>query len=334
MGAKETPGPSGEDTDRIVDNAWDLLRRTKPSLYSLLVRWFSEFVKPLPTDSGKANGWDAWVRETAVQLQLTPSELQDQLGITEESLREALEASRASVEKDGVDQHQEDRPVDQLAHLLSESIKKTAAGKPISEDLRTALLRVCAPSDQHRVTRLIHEARLGDSSAVDELEPLIRHELHRRAEAFMRKERPGHTLQATVLVNEALLTLTSAESLQFKDRNHFFAIASIVMRRLLREYAQQREAEKRGGGKHQRVPLDTTKLPITDDKTIDFLELDEALSRLEAVDSEMARVVELRFFAGLNTTEVADVLGVGERTVKRKWAAAKLLLYDYLTPGE
>lgn len=148
----------------------------------------------------------------------------------------------------------------------------------------------------------------------------------------MRKERAGHALQATVLVSEAFLGLSRAEKLHFKDRNQFFGMACIVMRRVLREYAQQRNTIKRGR-EFERVPRDTSILRLTDDKRIDLLELDEALCELEARDSQMARVVELRFFSGLTNSEVATVLRDSERTVKRKGAAAKPILYDLLTPG-
>jgi RNA polymerase sigma-70 factor (ECF subfamily) len=146
----------------------------------------------------------------------------------------------------------------------------------------------------------------------------------------MRSERSDHTLQPTALVNELYLQLMTRERLDVRDRGHFFALAVQGMRRILVDHARSRRSKKRGGEQH-RVEIEGLPL-VTNENVQMIVELDEALTRLEKLDARQCRVVELRFFAGLEETEVARLLGVSDRTVKRDWALAKAWLFGELRP--
>ena len=167
-----------------------------------------------------------------------------------------------------------------------------------------------------------------DGDAADRLVPSVYDELRRLAHHYMRGERANHTLQTTALVNEAYLRLAGIDSLQWRDRAHFFAVAATLMRRVLVDYARQRAREKRGGAVSV-TTLDENVLGR--EPAVDVVALDEALERLAAVDPQQSRVVELRFFAGLSVKETADALGISPATVKRDWATAKLWLFNELT---
>ena len=157
--------------------------------------------------------------------------------------------------------------------------------------------------------------------------PAIYDELRRLARHYMRNERSGHTLQTTALVNEAYLRLSDAEHVAIRDRSHFFAMAATMMRRILVDHARSRAADKRGGGVTY-IALDER---IAERRpALDLLVLDDALTRLAALDPQQARIVELRFFSGLTVEETADALSVSPATVKRDWAIAKAWLYDAL----
>jgi RNA polymerase sigma factor (TIGR02999 family) len=169
-----------------------------------------------------------------------------------------------------------------------------------------------------------------DPSARDELVPIVYEELRRLAHHYMRGEREGHTLQTTALVNEVYLRLAGIDGLQWRDRAHFFAMAATLMRRVLVDHARQRGRDKRGGGVSV-VPLDET--AVSPQPEVDVVALDEALQRLDAVDPQQCRVVELRFFAGLSVEETAEALGISAATVKRDWATARLWLYHELERG-
>lgn len=160
-----------------------------------------------------------------------------------------------------------------------------------------------------------------------ELVSALYDQLHAMAAAVMRSERPDHTLSATALVHEAYLRLPDPGKVEWQDRGHFMAVACRVMRRVLVDHARRRAAAKRGG---ERVTLrdDLAALP---DRTLEILSLDEALSRLEVLDERRARVVEMRFFSGLETDEIGRVLGVSEATVKRDWRFARAWLLAELT---
>jgi RNA polymerase sigma-70 factor (ECF subfamily) len=179
-----------------------------------------------------------------------------------------------------------------------------------------------------QVTELLHAWGAGDETALHRLVPLVESELRRLAGAYMARERPGHTLQPTALVNEAFLRLIDAQSVRWHGRAHFFGIAARLMRRVLVDHARARGFQKRGGGA-QTVPLETTIL-VSRAPDIALLDLDRALDALAEVDERKARVVEMRFFGGLTVEETAGALGVSGDTVKRDWRLAKLWLLKTL----
>jgi RNA polymerase sigma factor (TIGR02999 family) len=178
------------------------------------------------------------------------------------------------------------------------------------------------------VTRLLLEWRGGNEAAMQRLLPVIYGELRRLAAWCMRQERPGHTLQATALVHEAYLKLVAEPGRDWQSRAHFFAVAANVMRNILVDYARARRADKRGGGREV-LHLDEA-LTIAAVHSKDLVALEECLVRLEKLDSRAARIVELRWFAGLGVDEVAALLSVSPKTVKRDWAAAKAWLQGEL----
>jgi RNA polymerase sigma factor (TIGR02999 family) len=179
------------------------------------------------------------------------------------------------------------------------------------------------------VTQLLLEVSGGDRSAVDELLPLVYRELKRLAGAQLRNERPGHTLQPTALVHEAYIKLVDQRDVSWQNRAHFMGVAAQVMRRILMDYARTRNREKRGSGVRP-VALDEA-LVVSEDRSSELVEIDEALTRLEQMDPRQAKVVELRFFGGLSVEETAEVMGISTPTVKREWAMAKAWLRRELT---
>ena len=174
------------------------------------------------------------------------------------------------------------------------------------------------------VTLLLKCVRDGDVLARERLAAMIHAELRRIARAHLRHERPWHTLQATELAHEAYLRLTRGESHEWRDRVHFFAVASGTMRRVLIDHARKRTAARRGGGKAN-VPLDEAR-SLGAEQPEELVALDEALARLGALDARQERIVELRFFTGLDLKETAAALGVSTRTVKRDWSVARAWL--------
>jgi RNA polymerase sigma factor (TIGR02999 family) len=173
-------------------------------------------------------------------------------------------------------------------------------------------------------TQLLRAWSEGDETALNELVPLVERELHRLARAYMRRERKGHTLQATALVNEVFLRFAHPANPRWQDRAHFIGIAARLMRQVLVDHARSRGYRKRGGG-GQRVPLDKALL-ITPAPNLDVLAVDRALEAFAKIDPRKSQVVELRFFGGLSVEETADVLGISVETVKRDWRVAKLWL--------
>jgi RNA polymerase sigma factor (TIGR02999 family) len=155
--------------------------------------------------------------------------------------------------------------------------------------------------------------------------PLVYDELRRIAARYVSRERPGQTLQATALVNEAFVRLAAEQTRTFQNRTHFLAIAALSMRQILVQRARARGAAKRGGSP-RRVTLDDGNLPQARPDDIDVLAIDEALSRLAAIDAQQARIVELRYFGGLTIEETAEVVGISPATVKREWAMARAWL--------
>ena len=174
------------------------------------------------------------------------------------------------------------------------------------------------------VTELLRAWSGGDDGALEQLMPLVEAELRRLAKAYMGRERRGHTLQTTALVNEAFLRLTDARSVRWQDRAHFVGISARLMRRVLVDHARRRSFDKRGGGA-QKVTLHDD-LVTAPDPAVDVVALDRALERLEKADARKSRIVELRFFGGLSVDETAEVLHVSPDTVKRDWRLAKLWL--------
>jgi len=175
----------------------------------------------------------------------------------------------------------------------------------------------------HDITRLLEKAGSGDDGAIDELMPIVYDELRRLAAHYLRSERAGHTLQPTALVNEAFLRLVRQET-AWQNRDHFFAVAASSMRRILVDYARSQNAEKRGSGS-EKLPIDDA-LAFVRARPQEFVALDEALNELAVTDERRARVVELRFFAGLNNDEIARMLGVHSNTVLRDWNLARAWL--------
>jgi len=181
------------------------------------------------------------------------------------------------------------------------------------------------------VTRLLREVRSGDQEATGRLIAAVYGELRQVAGRAMRRERPGHTLQPTALVNEAFLRLVNQTGIEWKDRAHFFGVAARLMREILVDYARQHAAAKRGGG--FKVTLDDSLL-VSEGRLDEVIAWDEVLRRLEQLDARQSRIVELRFFGGLNVEEVAEVMEISTPTVKREWASAKAWLHRELASGK
>src|SRR5215207_5198550 len=186
-------------------------------------------------------------------------------------------------------------------------------------------------SPPHEVTRLLIAWGNGDQTALDRLMPLVHTELRRLARHYMSRERPGHTLQSTALVNEAYLRLVVQEKMRWENRAHFFGIAARLMRQILIEHARGRQAAKRGGVQYR---LSLSKVDrIASAPDVNLLALDEALGRLETLDPQKSRVVELRYFGGLGIEETAEVIGISPATVKRDWGMARAWLRRELGDG-
>jgi RNA polymerase sigma factor (TIGR02999 family) len=182
---------------------------------------------------------------------------------------------------------------------------------------------MAAPKDD--VTRLLRAWSDGDEQALNDLMPAVYTEVRKLARSYLRRERPDHTLQATALVNEAYLRLIDQKQVQWNNRAHFFGIAAQMMRRVLVDYARGRNAEKRGSGETP-VVLDEALEVAANAHNVDVVAVDEALAVLAKLDERQARIVELRFFAGLGIEETAEVVGLSPATVKREWAAARAWL--------
>lgn len=182
-----------------------------------------------------------------------------------------------------------------------------------------------------QTTRLLKAMHAGDPAAAERLLPLVYAELHRVANAYMRRERPDHTLQPTALINEAYLRLIQ-EDVDWNSREHFVGFAAQVMRRVLVDYARSRNAQQRSG-KLERVELQD-QFAISPDKLEQVLLLDEALERLEKANPRQARVVELRYFGGLSIEQIGAALDIAPRSVKRDWALARIWLFEELRPRD
>jgi len=181
----------------------------------------------------------------------------------------------------------------------------------------------------HEVTQLLLAWSGGDRAVLDQLIPLVHEELRRLAKRQMGRERPGHTLQTTALVNEAYLRLIDSSRVQWQNRAHFFAISAQLMRRILVDFARARRNLKRGG-KAQQVSLEEA-LEVAQEQGADLVALDDAMQTLATLDARQSQVVEMRFFGGLSVEETAEVLKVSPETVKRDWRLAKVWLLRELS---
>jgi RNA polymerase sigma factor (TIGR02999 family) len=184
-------------------------------------------------------------------------------------------------------------------------------------------------STRQDVTQLLGEWSGGDQGALEKLVPLVQPELHRLAHHYMSRERPGHTLQTTAVLNEAYLRLVDNAKPVWQGRTHFIAAAAQLMRRIMVDHARERQSLKRGGSA-LKVTLDETAL-VTETRARELLDLDEALERLAVQDARKSQIVELRYFGGLTVEETAEFLKLSQRTVEREWTMAKAWLYRELS---
>ena len=182
---------------------------------------------------------------------------------------------------------------------------------------------VPSTTSAHDVTRLLSALQQGETGAADALVPLVYAELHHLAVHYMRGERAEHTLQPTALVHEAYMRLVDQRNASWRNRSHFFGIAAQAMRRILVDHARRKRATKREGG--DRVTLDES-VAEAPQRSVDLIALDDALLKLAALDPRQARVVELRFFGGLDIEQTAESLGISPATVKRDWTFARAFL--------
>ena len=188
------------------------------------------------------------------------------------------------------------------------------------------------PDEQHshEITRMLRQWSDGSLEALDNLLPLVYDELHRQAARYLRRENKDHTLQPTALINEAYLKLIDQREVNWENRTHFFAIAAQAMRRILVDHARTKHREKRGGD-DAKLSLDEALTFVADEKNIDLIALDEALTRLEMKDKQQTRIVELRYFSGLSLEETAEALNISRTTAARDWAMARAWLHRELT---
>jgi RNA polymerase sigma factor (TIGR02999 family) len=187
-------------------------------------------------------------------------------------------------------------------------------------------------SQSHEVTALLRAWSAGDAEALEKLTPLVYRELYRAARRYMVGERSGHTLQATALINEVYMRLVDVHNIDWQNRAHFLAICAQLMRQILTDFARSRHYQKRGGGAHH-LPLNEA-LMVSSQPDRNLVELDEALKRLALFDERKSRVVELRFFGGLDVNETARVLNVSSQTVMRDWRLARIWLLRELSGDE
>ena len=182
------------------------------------------------------------------------------------------------------------------------------------------------------ITQLLADWGGGDRSALEKLLPLVQAELRQIARRQISHERPGHTLQATALINEAYLKLLGQEGFEWHNRAHFFAVCAQIMRHILIDHARAHARDKRGGGAIK-VSLNDADAAVAGEKAEHLIALEEALSFLERVDPQKGRIVELRYFGGLSIEETAEVLNISPRTVRREWQRSKAWLYRMIVEG-
>ncbi|SRR6266571_2772700 len=184
-------------------------------------------------------------------------------------------------------------------------------------------------SPPHEITQLLAEWSEGSQAALDKLYPLVYQELRRLAHGYLKRERKGHTLQTTALINEAYLRLVDQKHVRWANRSHFFGISAQIMRRILIDHARRYDYSKRGGGA-LKISLDEAAI-VAKERGRALLRLDEALNSLAKIDPRRSRVVELRYFGGLNNEEISGVLKISENTVTRDWNMARAWLYQELS---
>jgi RNA polymerase sigma factor (TIGR02999 family) len=184
--------------------------------------------------------------------------------------------------------------------------------------------------DTKSISKLLRAWSDGDQSALNELTPIVYNELRRLGHRYMERERSGHTLQTTALVNEAYMRLVDYKRMQWQDRAHFFAVSAQVMRRILVDHARSHNIKRGRGVQH--VALDEAPV-LSGDRTGDVVALDDALNALARLDPRKAQIIEMRFFGGLSVEETAEVLKISPATVRRDWSIAKLWLYRELGGG-
>jgi len=172
----------------------------------------------------------------------------------------------------------------------------------------------------------------GDGALADDVFPLLYDDLRKRAHAFLRRERPGHTLQTTALINETYIKLREQRNIDWESRAHFFAICATLMRRILVDYAKTRQRAKRGGGAFH-LPIEELMIAQPQTDGVDVVALDAALAKMAKLDPQQARIVELRYFSGFSIEDTADVMEISPSSVKREWRAAKAWLRHELDKG-
>jgi RNA polymerase sigma factor (TIGR02999 family) len=188
------------------------------------------------------------------------------------------------------------------------------------------------PALPNEVTQILLRWRSGDQNAIDELIPLVHAELRRLSRVYMARERSGHTLETSDLINEAYLRLVNQQSVDWQNRAHFFAVAAQIMRRILIDHARSYRYAKRGAGA-EKVPIDEVAV-VKQERASELIALDEALVSLAAYDERKSQIVELRFFGGLSIEEAAEILKISPATVKRELLAARLWLHRMMTESE
>ncbi|HMS43580.1 MAG TPA: sigma-70 family RNA polymerase sigma factor [Pyrinomonadaceae bacterium] len=184
-------------------------------------------------------------------------------------------------------------------------------------------------NDSKPITQILSELKSGKTDALDELLPFVYQELRQLASVYLRNERSNHTLQPTALVHEAYLRLVGQKEIEWQNRAHFFGVSARLMREILIEYARMKNRQKRGGEFKTQIALDDA-VSFVSEKELDVVAVDEALQKLEELDEQQARIVEMKFFGGMTIEEIAEVLSISPATVKREWSTAKLLLYKML----
>ena len=216
--------------------------------------------------------------------------------------------------------------------VLGKSVAEKPVARVIVPDYPLQRKNEMAAPSSHSVTQLLVAWRLGDPAALEQLIPLVYQTLRRLARRYMAGQRPGHSLQATALVNEAYVRLVDCQQVNWKDRVHFFAVSAQVMRRVLVEFARSNQFQKRGGGA-RKTSLDEG-LIISPQRGPDLVALDDALQAFASSFPRQSQVVELRFFGGLSVEETAEVLQVSAITVMRDWQLAKSWLARELKKGD